>query len=722
MFEVAQSLAAAIERHQAGQLAEAERIYREILAREPDHADSLHLLGVLACQNGEYSQAVDLIRAAVKADPSKAVYHSNLGEALRGLGRLDEAVAAFEQAIRLKPDFAGAYYNLGNVLKALRRLTEAVAAYRKAVHIQPAHYQAHNNLGNTLRELGEVEEVVDCFRRAIAANPQFLDAHNNLGNALSDLERPSEAIASFQFVLQHDPKHAAAHCNLGNAYRAQGRFREAVDCYHAALASQPEFAEAHYNLAYALQEQGLFSEGVASLRRAVQIRPDYHEAHNNLGVALRDQGLIAEAIEAFQDALRNRPGHVAAHSNLVFTMQYRNRVTLAELAAAHREFDRQHAAMLTEDMATSQRAVPHSHTRGGRLRLGFVSADLRRHPVAFFLAPVLENLAGQDCEVTCYCDNRRQDTWTERIRSAAGVWRQVDRLSNDQLAEQIRSDRIEILFDLAGHTAHNRLLVFARRPAPVQIAWVGYPGTTGLTAMDYILADQYVIPVEAECHYRERVLRMPLVYSCYAPPGDAPAVSPLPALRNGYVTFGSFNNPAKIGPELIEVWARILHKVPMARLLLRYGNRYTRETAARYRASFAALGISPQRIELSGERARKNLLEEYQRVDIALDPFPYSGATTTCEALWMGVPVITCLGATFASRQSFSFLSAAVLLELITADLDEYVARAAGLASDLGHLAGLRSQLRSRMAASPLCDGKRFAADFLETLRQVPPP
>jgi predicted O-linked N-acetylglucosamine transferase (SPINDLY family) len=289
--------------------------------------------------------------------------------------------------------------------------------------------------------------------------------------------------------------------------------------------------------------------------------------------------------------------------------------------------------------------------------------------------------------------------------------------SDDRLARQIRSDRIDILFDLAGHSAGNRLLVFARKPAPIEVTWAGYVGTTGLVAMDYILADRYEIPPQSEMYYRERVLRMPDGYMCYDPPGYAPPVSPLPALEKGYVTFAGFHNPAKITPQVVEVWARILRRLPQARLVLKYRCLDDAATAGRLADLFAGRGIDKDRLEFLGYSAHNETLDQYQRVDVALDTFPYNGGLTTCEALWMGVPVVTCPGETFASRHSLSHLSNVGPTETIAADLDEYVELAVTLAGDLPRLAALRAGLRARMASSPLCDGKRFAENFAEVLR-----
>ncbi len=326
-----------------------------------------------------------------------------------------------------------------------------------------------------------------------------------------------------------------------------------------------------------------------------------------------------------------------------------------------------------------------------RLRVGFVSADFGRHPVGYFLIRALENLDRGQCETVCYCNRMIKDELTARFQAASTIWRDVSRLSDQALTEEILADRIDILFDLAGHTAGNRLLVFARKPAPVQVTWAGYVGTTGLRAMDYVLADRYEVPSEAEAHYCEKVLRMPDGYVTYDPPSYAPLVAPLPALKRGYVTFGSFNNRAKITPQTVEVWAKVLDHVPQSRLVLKYKTMSNPSIARGLAEEFANHKVDPGQLECLGWSAHPALLSEYNRIDLALDPLPYNGGLTTCEALWMGVPVLTCPGETFASRHSLSHLSTVGLTETIARTLDEYVELAVTLARDLSRLASLRA-------------------------------
>jgi predicted O-linked N-acetylglucosamine transferase (SPINDLY family) len=441
-----------------------------------------------------------------------------------------------------------------------------------------------------------------------------------------------------------------------------------------------------------LSELGKPGESATYCRRALELKPDCAEAHNNLGMALKAQGRLDEALSCFRRALELKPDYAEAHSNQLLALQYCAGVNPGELAEAHAAYDRQHAVPLR---AATRQSGTVQH-RPGRPRLGFVSPDLGRHPVGYFLVHVLENLRRQQYETVCYSDRMIKDDMTRRFQAASILWRDVNWMTDKWLTEQIRADRIDILFDLAGHTGRNRLLVFARRPAPVQITWIGYEGTTGLSTMDCLLADRHMVPEGSEGWYREKVLRMPDGYLCYDPPDIAPPVGPLPALQNGYATFASFNNPAKITPDVVAVWARVLRRVPTAQLLLKYYGLDQNGAKQRYLELFSAQGIEPHRLEFLPASLLAEYLATYQKIDLVLDAFPFSGSTTTCEALWMGVPVITCPGETFASRHSLSHLSNVGLTETIARDLEDYVEVAVSLARDLPRLANALAAARTR--------------------------
>jgi predicted O-linked N-acetylglucosamine transferase (SPINDLY family) len=749
MPTLSEALAIAAQHHQAGELRIAEQIYRQILAVEPNQADAWHLLGVVAAQEGRHDLAEMYIRRAIDLSGAEAAFYVNLGNVLQAQGKCDEAVGTFRRALTLKPDDAGALYNFGIVLKDQKKYDEAADCIRQAVKLAPDFADAHNNLGGVLQAQKKLDEAAICFRRALELKPDFAEAHNNLGATLKGRDRAEEAMACFRHALRLKPDYAEAWSNLGNAQQSQGQLDEAVTscrraielkpdyaeahsnlgnalhdqdkldesiaCYRRAIELKPDYAVAHYNLGNLFQEQGVHEDAVACYRKAIELNPDHAEAYSNLGTSLHCQCKWDEAIGAYRQALALRPGFAEARSNLLLALHYCDGTTLPELAVAHAVYERVHAARLQRTWQ------PHPNDRSAErpLRLGFVSADFGQHPVGFFLIRALENIDRSRFGIVCYSERKTEDELTERFRATVSLWRDVHEMRNAELAKQIRADRIDILFDLAGHTAKNRLLVFARKPAPIQVTWAGYAGTTGLAAMDYILADRYEIPPEAETYYSERALRLPDGYVCYDPPGYAPAVQPLPALERGFVTFGSFNNPAKITSQVVQVWSRILQRVPQSRLLLKYKGMDDIATVNRLASEFSDRGIDPARIQCLGWSPHESLLAEYNHIDIALDPFPYNGGLTTCEALWMGVPVVTCPGQTFASRHSLSHLSVVGLTETIAGDREEYVEVAVALAGDLARLATLRAGLRSRVAASPLCDGQRFAGNLMHALREA---
>jgi protein O-GlcNAc transferase len=673
---------------------------------------------------GDLTSAEHLYQQVIQADSANVEAHFLLGAAFYGLGKANEAITSLAHAVRLQPEHAEAHNHLGAVLAQQGKLDEAILSFQQACRLRPASVEMSTNLrhalaardnklGSALAAQGKLDEAVACFRRAVELNPDYAEVHNNLGAVLGKQGKLDEATACFRRALAVQPGYANAHDNLGAVLGKQGKLDEAAACCRRALELKPDYAEAHDNLGAVLAKQDKFDDAVVHFRRALELKSDLAEAHNHLGLALMQQGNIDEALACFRKALEVRPQFVLAHSSILFALQYQPGTTLAQLDAAHREYDERHAAPLR----ASWRPHDNEPNPDRCLRLGFVSADFGFHPVGYFLVRVLENLDGRQVETMCYSNRATADAMTNRLRAAATNWREVHGLDEQQLADQIRADRIDILFDLAGHTAGNRLLAFARKPAPIQITWLGYVGTTGLEAMDYLLADRYEVPQGAEPYLRERVLRMPDGYVCYDPPSDAPAVSPLPALERGHVTFGSFNNLAKITPNVVDLWAAVLRRVTLSRLVLKYPGLDAPSVTRRMEAMFAQRGVDRGRLELLGKSSHEDLLRQYQRVDIALDPFPYNGGLTTCEALWMGVPVVTWPGETFAGRHSLSHLSNVGLLETIAGDLKGYVELAAGLAADLPRLAGIRARLRDQVAGSPLCDGQRFAENFTAILR-----
>jgi protein O-GlcNAc transferase len=479
-------------------------------------------------------------------------------------------------------------------------------------------------------------------------------------------------------------------------------------------------AGAYNNKGNAHLAEGNHSAAIASLEKVIALEPDHARAHNNLGNALLDAGQADQATVAYTKSLELSPGQPRVHSNLIYCSQYDPNITAETLIARHIEWDQAHGALLKGSWENHANA-PREKTKNKQpLRIGFVSADLGKHPVGYFLISLLENLSAKEFTITCYSDRAQEDELSDRIRSASHKWVKCVGNTDDRLASKIRSDSIDMLFELSGHTKANRLSLFAHKPAPVQITWgIGYPGLTGMTAVDVILTDQHHITAAEEALFNEQVAIMPQGVSSYEPPHYAPDIGPLPFDENTFITFGSFNQTRKVNASVIGVWVEILKAVPNSKLLVKYIGMDSDINRRRIEAGLKAGGINPARVTCEGGAPHAEFLASYNKVDIVLDTFPYSGGMTTCEALWMGAPVITYPGATIASRHATSHLSGVGLPDLIATDKTGYIKIATKLAANTQYLRELRASLRTQMANSPLCDGPASAQDFTALIKEI---
>ncbi len=720
MATIAETLAHAAQFHQQGNLAAAEQLYHQVLAVNPTEPNALHMLGVLAYQKGKLLEAIGWFQKAVAVAPSATMFHVNLAAAHAALGQWPEAAGSYAQAMRYEPQSAMLHARLGMALKELGRLADAESSYRVALGLEPNNAEILTNLAAALAGQGKLTEAEAAYRQALQLQPDVPEALHNFGLVLSQLGKHEEAVAFHEQALRRQPENSAVRDGhvtilnrLGNHYLTHGQLARGNACYERALQIKPDFVGSFVNLGFSRHLEGRLSEAAALCERALQMQRDCAEALNVLGMVLLDQGRQEEALAAMRRATELKPDSTIIHSGYLNTLQYQPQVTPQRLHDEHQEYQRRHAAAITP-CAHGNDLDPERP-----LRVGFVSPHFERHPVGYFLIGALEQLDRRKFAVVCYSDTRGQDDMTARFRAAASEWRDLRGKTDEEVVDQVRADRIDVLFDLAGHTGGNRLPAFARKPAPIQITWLDYEGTTGLAAMDYLLADPFVVPPEAEAWYTEKILRMPHGFVCYEPPKIAIEPGPVPALATGRLMFGSFNLLAKITPQVVSAWARVLHRLPASGLLLKYKGLDDPPTAGLYRDRFAAAGIGPGRVLLESWSPYKEFLTRYQRVDIALDPFPYTGGLTTCEALWMGVPVVTLAGQTFASRHGVSHLNNVGLTETIARDVDEYVERAVELGHDLARLAKLRAGLREKMLSSPLCDQPRFAQDLGERIRGV---
>lgn len=656
---------------------------------------------------GRHAELEAIARGMVTQAPGVAAGWTVLGAALAGQARHAEALAAKQQALQLAPD-AQAHSNLASTLLALQRHEEAARHAARAVALDPALATAHGNLGFALEAFGRPDEAVRCWSEALQRDARLHKVRLRLAQRLLAQGEPARAEALLAEGVRLRPDDAEAWQTLAIALRARQRMEPAATAFRRALALQPSSVAAWNDLGNTLHDLGRLPEAQAAFEQALALDGSVGAIHSNLGNVLREQGLLDEALASFRRAMALSPGFLGAHDNLLLALNYADAPTPVERLDEARRYGSAAARLATP--------LPPAPPRGpGPLRVGLVSGDLRNHPVGYFIESLLAALDPARVQVWAYANQSEEDDLTTRLRERLH-WCRIDSLTDAEAATRIRADRIDVLLDLSGHTARNRLPLFCWRPAPVQATWLGYFATTGVAEIDFLLADAATVPVDGSERFSETVWRLPRTRLCFTPPARAPAVTPLPALTRGHVTFGSFQALAKVSDAVLALWGRVLAAVPDARLRLQspqLGDEPTREAL---RQRMRAQGLPPKRVDLHGRSSRAAYLQAHAEVDLLLDTFPFPGGTTTCEALWMGVPTLTLRGDRLIARQGSGLLLAAGLPDWIADDAAGYVAQAARRAADRPALADLRAALRQRVAASALCDARAFAADFSDAL------
>ncbi len=768
----------ATDRHRAGDLLEARRLYQEILSTAPTHAVALFRSGLLELQDAHPELALTLIERATAAAPEVPRHHFGLGQALQALGRWQDAAAAYRRVLRAEPGSADAHFALGVALQSQGDYAAAIDAYEHAVQLQPEFFAALNNLGLCRQRCGNFEQAASAYTRALAQRPHEAGAMANLGTVLQALGRIDEAVALLRGaaerqplvsshgvnlgialcrrrdytaaeivlrqVLGRDPTCAEAAFNLGLALHGLGRTCEARDLYRQAVGLQPGYTDALINLGNVHRELGEFAAAASAYEMALLANPDSVVAMNNagcllrtlgrfeeaedllrrglqsnprhsvlcdsLGSVLKDVGELDAAIACFRKSLEFEPNNAATHSNLAYALSFQAlqpQPVLDECLRWGRRFG--------SPVRTGARDRLGDPT-ARRLRIGYVSADFRDHCQSLFTVPLLGQHDHEAFEIFCYASVPRPDDHTRRIAAYADVWRDVHALDDEALAAVIRGDGIDILIDLTMHMANGRPLTFARKPAPVQIAWLAYPGTTGSEAMDYRISDPRLDPPDFDGHYSERTLRLPDSFWCYDPLTTQPDVNALPAIERGRMMLGCLNNPCKLTDATLRLWGGVMRAIPGAQLLLL-------APAGRHRlrlsSRLAAQGIAAERVSFVPYRNRAEYLRSYHDIDLGLDTFPYNGHTTSLDSLWMGVPTVSRVGQTCVGRGGLSQLYQLGLSELAAETDQAFVDTAVALSQDLPRLAALRQALRPRLERSPLMDAQRFARNMEALYRRV---
>ncbi|MBT9613768.1 MAG: tetratricopeptide repeat protein [Burkholderiales bacterium] len=678
-----QRLDTAVAHYRAGDLAQAEALCALALADQPDHARALHLAGVIAKQNGQMQAACDFLARANQAEAHNPFILRDLAEAMRLAGRPEQALSLLEQAIHRAPELPDLFSALGLTCEALGQIDAAIRAHSRTVELLPQHAGAQNILGSAYRKAGDLVEAKRHFEAALALDPRLADALYNLGNIALETGQYEAAIAAYSRYVEVDPNNAQGWNNLAAACLKNRAYARAIACFDTAVRIQPT-----------------------------------HPAALNLAITLTHLGRHEDALAAFErcrEAQASNPNYWRYYAMALLYLPD----TDAALRSVLHELDQRFAAPIYAQ-ATKPSTKP---LAGRKLRIGYVSSDFREHPVARNLLPVLQQHDRARFELYLYANISAPDAMSERLMAASDQFRLISQLNDTQAAAQIREDEIDVLVILAWRFDVNRPLIAAHRAAPVCVNFHD-PGTTGMSGFDYVIADSILVPKRGPAPKRgtrwfsERVVRLPSYY-LHQTISDTPPIQELPALQNGYLTFASFNNPAKLNPAVIALWSQLLNVLPASRLILKYkdlfADAYVRENIA---VQFARHGIHADRLTLdSADESAADHLSRYHAVDISLDPFPFNGSTTSFESLWMGVPVLTLAGEAMVSRWGATILTRVGLREWITDSESSFLQTAQTLATDLPRLAALRRSLRSQVEASSLCDAPRYTRHWERLLR-----
>jgi protein O-GlcNAc transferase len=638
-----------------------------------------------------------------------------VGLQLLSKGDLQNAATAFENVLKNIPTQADALHYLGLIAFQNGHSEKAINLIAASLKSRPNNPDAESNLGSVFMAAGDLGKAEKALQRAIRLNSASAVYHFNLGNVLVMQKQTQGAVAAYHTAIDLQPDYPEALSNLGTVYRDLENLGAATTCYEKALMLRPSYAEAAYNLANAYRDAGRLNDAEKTMRQAIALNPQNPKAHNSLGNILSESAQSDAALVEFQTAHSLDPTSLGMASNLLSCMQYVVGVTPEKLQKAHADWVQKFSPLFTDPPRAS---IKTAWTE--TLTVGFVSPDFGQHPCGFLSVRLFEHLDHRHIQPIIFSTRRidREDDISRRI-AAATDWRRVDALDDEDLTATIIAAKVDILIDMSGHTSGHRLGVFARKPAPIQMSWLGYVGSTGLPTMDYIIADRWHAPPGQHNSGPEQFLRLNDGYVCFDPPQDKSQVAPLPALQNGYVTFGCLNNATKLNAQVFDSTAVIMQHVANSKLILRFRGLDDSAVAAGIRNEYRTRGIDPARIDIRGYAKQPAFLATYNEIDIALDTFPYSGGLTTCEALWMGVPVVTFPGQTFAGRHATSHMSNAGLADFVACDRADFERLSVEKASDLQQLAHLRSEMRARLAASPLCDGPRFAASFSDAMRKI---
>jgi protein O-GlcNAc transferase len=687
-----------------------------MLKKSPSQSELNNL--ILLLNSGNFSAAEASAKSLGKTYPKAVVVWKILGVAIAEQGNIAGAIDPMKKVVTLAPKDAEAHRNLATALKEIGQIKTAETHFRTSISLDSNDALSHISLAKILNEKDDFTNAEKLCLKAITLNYRMAEAHDQLGIALLGQKKITAAETSFRTAILLNPNMADTHNNLGIALNEQGKYDEADASYRQALALNPDFANAYNNMATNYYAQRKLLDAEALLLQAIALKPNFPDALNTLGNIYKDLNRIDESIAYFRKAITIEPAMNIAHSNLLLTAGYNAKLSQEEALDEARVFGINASAQVKNKYTKWNCKFPIDAT-SGKIKVGFVSGDFRKHAVAFFIEGLFRNFNKDKFELFAYPTQPQEDEITALLKPNFTKWQPIYGKNNEVAAAIIHQDAPHILFDLSGHTAGNRLPMFAYKPAPIQVTWLGYPATTGLSEMDYILGDPYLTPEGDDHFFVEKVWRLPEITWCFDPLFKEVPTAGLPALKNNFITFGCFNNLAKINDQVVKVWADILHALPTSKLYLQVKQLSESSVMQKTYDRFAAVGITADRLILEKGDSRENYFASFNKMDIALDPFPCPGGTTSADTLWMSVPVLTLKGRDLWSRIGETMANNVGLKNWIAKDQEDYINKAITFSSDLLALAELRSNLRQQVTSSPLFDAPRYTRHFETALTEM---
>jgi len=625
--------------------------------------------------------------------------------------KLDETKKEVDKKIISFPESSILYNILGAVFNNQKQFNKSIKSYNKSLEINPNYAQAYNNLGIAYHKISKQKEAIENYKKAINLKKNFSEAYNNLGNAMRDIDKPKDALTNYDKAIKYNSNYAEAYNNIGSTYEMLGDIKNALKNYEKATKIKPNYAEAYNNIGNLLSGITRFDESLLNFKKAISVKPTYEKSYNNLGNLLNDLGKYDEASEAYRKAIQLKPNYPKAYSNLLFNINYKINYNHKLYLAEAQKFQ------LNCKKKLNNISLKYQYEKSPqKLTVGLVSADFGNHPGGYFTLSTLRELRKKNFNLISYSTTNRKDDFSSYFRPLFSKWNSIEQKNDEEVVQQILNDKVHILLDVQGHSSKNRLPIFFYKPAPIQASWLGQ-GSTGISEIDYFIGSPHITPKTEEDHYIEKVLRLPEISQCFTPPNFEVEINNLPANKNNFITFGCANKLSKINEEVIILWSKILKSIPGSKIYLKNKNLENPNIAEQFLKKFEYHEIKRERIILLGESStRKELLKFYNKIDIALDPFPFQGNTSTCEAVWMGVPVLTLKGNRYLFHFGESINFNLGMSEWVANSKEEYISKAIKFSSNLEELSKIRITLKEKALQSPVFNAPRFANNFSDLL------